>query len=107
MNEQSDRRLSPEVVPILTNPLSTNVPAQGNLLRSHSERFETLPEDRRMIRASETAGLMRKISPGQCFVTIHDVDDEFRNSGECRECTLRWSNEQSFSERMDSRKYEN
>ena len=39
---KSDCWLSPDVVSILTNPFSTNVPVQGNLLRSHNTRFETL-----------------------------------------------------------------
>ena len=42
MHEESDCRLSPDVVSILTNPHSTNVPTQGNLLRNQNERFETL-----------------------------------------------------------------
>ena len=58
LNEQLDCRLSPEVVSITTNPLAINVPAQGNLLRSQSERFETLPEDVRVIQSCET-GFMR------------------------------------------------
>ena len=33
-----------------------------------------------MIQASETVGFMRKSSPGQCFVTIHDMDNGF---GKC------------------------
>ena len=57
LNEQLDCRLSPEVLSIVTNPPPTNVPAEGNLLRSHSERFETLPKDIRVIHASETTGL--------------------------------------------------
>ena len=60
----------------LAKPLAINVLAQGNLSRSHDERLETLPEDIRAIQAGETAGFMRKISPKQCFVTTHDLDDE-------------------------------
>ena len=57
MKEESDCRLSPDVVSILTNPLSTNVPAQVSLLRSQNEGFETLPKDMQVIQAGETAGL--------------------------------------------------
>ena len=95
MNEESDWRLSPDVVSILTNPPSINVSAQGNLLRSHSERFETLPEDVQVIQAGETDGFVRKISLVQRFVTIHDLDDGFGNAGACREYTLLRSDENS------------
>ena len=50
----------PTFVSIWTNPLSINVPVQGDLLRSHSKRFETLPEDIRVSKASEDAGFMIK-----------------------------------------------
>ena len=36
-NEQKDCELSPEVVSVTTKPPEIDVPAQGNLLRSHSE----------------------------------------------------------------------
>ena len=80
-NEESDCRLSPDVVAILTNPPSTNVPVQGILLRSHSQRFEPLPEDTQVMDATETAGFMSKISPGQYFVTLHVMDDGFGSAG--------------------------
>ena len=81
LNEQSDCRFSPEVLSILTNPPPTNASAQRNLLRSHSERSQTLPEDIRVIQAGETAGFMKKISPGQCVMTSHDMDDGFGGAG--------------------------
>ena len=36
MNEESNCRVSPDVMSISTNPLSTNVPVQGNLLHRHN-----------------------------------------------------------------------
>ena len=37
----------------------------------------------------ETAAFMRKVSPGQCFRTIHDIDDGFGGkTGACRESSL-------------------
>ena len=77
MNEESDCRLFAYVVSSLTNPLSTNVLVQGNLLRSHNPRFEELPEDMQVIKESETVGILRMISFEQCFVTFHDVVDGF------------------------------
>ena len=65
VNEQLDCRLPPEVLSVKTTPLGIDVPAQGNLLRGHSERVENLPEDTRVIQMSNTAGFMRKISPRQ------------------------------------------
>ena len=68
MNEQLDCRLSPEDLSILPNPPPTNVRAQGNLLRSHSEKNDTLPKDIRVSQAGETLS-RRKLSDGQRFVT--------------------------------------
>ena len=60
MDDESESRVSPNVVSILTNPHSINVPAQGDLLRSHSKTFETLPEDVRVSKARKDAGFMIK-----------------------------------------------
>ena len=38
-------------------------PAQGNLLRSHSKRFENLPEDMKGIQAGETVGMRLRDDP--------------------------------------------
>ena len=43
-------------------------------MRRHNERFENLPEDIRVNKAGKDAGLMRKISRGQYFVTADDMD---------------------------------
>ena len=48
MNEESESRISLNVVLILTNPLSINVPVQGGLLRRHNKRFDNLQEDMRV-----------------------------------------------------------
>ena len=107
MNDGSESRISPNVVSILTNAPRLNVPVQGNLLRSHSERFETRPENIRAIEASETIGFMRKNFPGQCFVTIHDADlTGFEHAGACREYTLPRSDKRFCSGWIDSRTHE-
>ena len=80
MNDESECRISARVVSLVTNPPSTNVPIQGNLLRSHDQRFETLPEDMRVIEASQT---------------FHDFDDGFGSAGSCREYKLPRSDELS------------
>ena len=87
MSDESECRASPNVVSILTNPPWTNVPVQGDLLRSHHKRFETLPEDIRVMKAGENAIFMRSISLGHYFMTIHDTDDGFGSAGSCREFT--------------------
>ena len=61
MNEQLGCRLSLGVLSILTDPPQIDVPAQGNLLRSHSERFETLPEHMKS-NSSDTAGFCELFS---------------------------------------------
>ena len=41
-----------------------------------------------MTQTGETPGLVRKVSPGQLSVTIHDLDDGFGGGGgACREYT--------------------
>ena len=60
MIEQLDCRLSPDVLSVMTKPLEIYVPAQGNLLRNHNERFENLTEDIKEFQNGETAGFMRK-----------------------------------------------
>ena len=45
MHDESECRISPSVVSILTNPLSTHVQVQGDLLRNQNKRFEEFPED--------------------------------------------------------------
>ena len=57
MNDESESRISPNVVSILTNPLSVNVPVQGDLLRRPNKGFENLPEDIRVSKACEDAGV--------------------------------------------------
>ena len=57
-------------------------------MRQHKERFENLPEDVRVNKASDDAGFISKVSPGQCFVTIHDIElAGFGCAGSCREYT--------------------
>ena len=67
LKDDSESRVTPDVVSILTNPLSINVPVQRDLLRRHDNRFENLPEDIRVSKVGEDAGFMRKVSPGQYF----------------------------------------
>ena len=65
MTDESESRISPNVVSILANPLSINFPVQGGLLRRHNKRFAKLPEDIRVSKATEDDDSMRKISRGQ------------------------------------------
>ena len=37
LNDESESRVAPNVVPILTNPPMINVPAQGNLVQQHKD----------------------------------------------------------------------
>ena len=41
VNNESESKVAPTVVSILTNSLLINVPAEGNLVQQHKERFET------------------------------------------------------------------
>ena len=73
MNEQRDCQRSPDVVTVVTKPHEIDVLGQGNLLRNHNERFENLPEDVKVILTCEKIRFISKVSPGQCFITIHVV----------------------------------
>ena len=93
-------RFLPSVVSILTKSLLINAPAHGNRVRQHNERFENLPEDIRVSKASEDAGFMRKISRGQYFVTTHDMElTRIGYAGSCRECTSSRDDERSKPKR--------
>ena len=51
-NDGSESKVAHTVMSILTSSLLINVPVQGNLVRQHNERFENLPEDIRVRKAS-------------------------------------------------------
>ena len=71
-------------------------PVQGDLLRRHIKRFENLPEDIRVSKASEDSGFVRKFSQVQYFMTIHVMDlTGFGYPGSCREYTSPRSDERS------------
>ena len=57
-------------------------------MRQHKERFENLPEDIRVRKASADAVFVGKVSPGQYFLSIRDIELEgFGCAGSCREYT--------------------
>ena len=96
LDDGSESQVSPNVVSILTNPPSINVAVQGDRLRRHNKRFGHVPEDSRVSKAGEHAGIMRKISGGQYFMTIHDVKSNgFEYAGSRREKTSPRSDERS------------
>ena len=51
-NDGSESKVAHTVMSILTSSLLINVPVQGNLVRQYNERFENLPEDIRVRKAS-------------------------------------------------------
>ena len=55
LNQQLDCSFSLEVMSVVTKPLEIDVPAG-----MHSERFENLPEDIKVIQTGETAGFYGK-----------------------------------------------
>ena len=65
VNKESEYKVAPTVVSILTNPPLINAPVHGDLLRSHNERFEHLPEDIQVIQVFANIGFIRKVSLGQ------------------------------------------
>ena len=78
MNEQLDCPLAPEDVKTIMKTLEANVQASRSRLRDHEEKFEHLSKEIKVTQTCEIAGgVMRKVSRGQCFRTIYDVDDGF------------------------------
>ena len=55
VSDGSESKVAPTVVSILKNSPLVNVPVQGNLVRQHKERFENLPEDKRVSKAVDDA----------------------------------------------------
>ena len=86
MNNESESKVAHADVAILTKSPMIKVLARKNSVQQHKERFENLPEDIRVSKASGDAVFIRKVSPGQCFVTIHDIElAGFGRAGSCRE----------------------
>ena len=83
VNNESESKVAPTVVSILTKS-----PATFQLVQEHRENFENLPEDIRVSKACDDAGFRRKVSLGQVFVTLHDIElAGFGFAGSCREYT--------------------
>ena len=84
-NNETESKVAPTFVSILTKSPFDQFPAQGNLVQQH-RKIETLPEDVRVSKASGHAGFMREVSPTQYFVTIQDTElAGFGYAGSCRE----------------------
>ena len=89
MAEQSDPRIAPADLLIMTPTPSIEMPAQENLLQKHKERVEKLPQPERLTNICADAGFLKTVEVGQNFVTKHT--DEFLQFAEpvtCREYTL-------------------
>ena len=81
--------MEPEEANTLTQAPETNVQLARERLRDHREKFENLSKEVKESQTCEPAGFMRKVSIGQYFRTIQDVNDAFGGmKGSCRECTL-------------------
>ena len=62
--------------------------AAGNRLRDYLQRFEELTKEVQFTKACESAGLIRRVSKGMHYKTIHDVSDGCDGeTAACREYT--------------------
>ena len=77
VNDQLCRTLEPQEVDTLVQTPRTNVQAARDRLRIHQERFDRLSSEIQVPQICESARFVRKVSTGQYFKTIHDVDDGF------------------------------
>ena len=88
VNDQLSQKLEPQEMDSLVQTPRTTVQA-GDRLRTQHQRFEELSNEIQKTKACEDAGFMRRVSIGQYFKTLHDVDDGVGGKSEaCREYTL-------------------
>ena len=86
---QSDPLFEPASLLTKTPTLSTDDPAQEDLLQKYQERAERLSQQKRVIKICTDAGFLTTVEVGQYFMTKHT--DEFLQFTEpvtCREYTL-------------------
>ena len=86
--EQSDPSFVPTRSLMKTPALSTDDPAQEDLLQKYQERLERLSQQNRVIYFGTDAGFLTTVDVGQYFMT-KDAEEfsQFTDSG-CREYTL-------------------
>ena len=58
-NDQLSQKFEPQEVDSLIRTSRTNVPAEGDRLRVHHQRFEKLSNERQITKACESAWFMR------------------------------------------------
>ena len=77
-------------------PTANQIPqtVQGNLLRENEQKFEDLPEQKKLTKLCSNAGFSKNIEKGQFYITVDDdTPDDMK--GSCREYTLPRSEESS------------
>ena len=87
--EQSDPKFEPASLLMKTPTLSTEDPAQEDLLQKYQERVERLSQQNRVIRVCTDAGFLTTVEVGQYFMT-KDTEEfsQFIEPVTCREYTL-------------------
>ena len=86
---QSDPLFVPTSLLTKTPTLSTNDPAQEDLLQKYQERVERFSQQNRVIKICIDAGFLTTVGVGQYFMT-KDTEEfsQFAKSVACREYTL-------------------
>ena len=89
MAGQSDPLFVPTSLLMKTPALSTDDPAQEDLLQKYQERVERLSQQHRVIKFCSDAGFLTTVDVGQYFMT-KDTEEfsQFTESVACREYTL-------------------
>ena len=87
--EQSDPLFEPASLLMETLTLSTEDPAQEDLLQKYQERVERLSQQNRVIKICFDAGFLTTVEVGQYFMT-QDTEEfsQFTEPETCREYTL-------------------
>ena len=75
--EKSIAKVHEQLIRKLAPTLWTEVQASTNRLRDHEEKFAKLSKEIKVTQTFEIAGFMKKVSLGQCFRTLDDIDDGF------------------------------
>ena len=88
MNDESESKVEPTVVSILTNSLFDQCSSPRKLRAATWRKIGNFPDDIRVSNAGDDAGFIRQVSLGQYFVTTHDTQlVGLGCAGSCREYT--------------------
>ena len=85
---QSDPLFEPASLLMTTPTPSTEVPAQEDLFQKYQQRVERLPQQDRVFKICNDAGLLTTVEVGQYLTKDTEEFSQFTETMTCRECTV-------------------